>query len=267
VPILKFPVVWGADARQAYFRVLTVMAFPSDEESRKQHFAELVEASLKPREPGLDASRQARFAYLHSRLDLAEWNPSDLDGLKEILFNEMPPRLNGKSVGPQATENHGHGLLAGQVLGTVLHLAQRDKSRATIRRAKHLVAKELEQKYKWKSPVRPKPTVPGISIRSIENAWGAFKSVAHFYLAEILQKRFMLDTSRITSEAMEHFLATAESLRRRGEAYKPKGAKDPVLDPAENWCVDPLIYLPEVQISFPRLRPDQRRFLSTYKHI
>jgi hypothetical protein len=261
VPILELPVVWGPDWRHSWFRVLSVMAFPEDSDSRRRFFLELVERSLKG--PASDSA----IAKLGWNLQMAEWQADALADLKDLLWDAQPARMEAVPLRETAISNLSRGMLAGQILWEILRRSQRKKMRkhASLTQAKYFAEKALEERR-----IRLRNTdrsTKALKERSIEIIWKSFATVSHFYAAlrehpEVLRPcRFELPR-----EDLIGFLASAEYFRRAGERFLSQGGRESLLDPAKTWTVDPALTLPQQKYSFPVHLPHELKIINSYKH-
>jgi hypothetical protein len=79
----------------------------------------------------------------------------------------------------------------------------------------------------------------------VEDAWKAFRPVAHLWAANLM-------TGAHVSDIMG-FLARAESIRQQGEGLKTKYSREAVLPPGAAWRVPDDVRLPRGQVGFRRI--------------
>ncbi len=85
----------------------------------------------------------------------------------------------------------------------------------------------------------------GAGLTELYASWRAFRPVAHLWAA---QCSIECPMKELEPPAFLEWLAGAEDLRRRGEAFRPKV---PVLDPGTTWRMPDELVLPSVPFELP----------------
>jgi hypothetical protein len=86
------------------------------------------------------------------------------------------------------------------------------------------------------------------SERTLKEAWKKYTPVAHLWAAANSVASEEFRASGLEPAKLRMFLAYAEYLRRRGEAWTHPHGREPLLDPNETWKVPPDFALPKVSI-------------------
>ena len=98
----------------------------------------------------------------------------------------------------------------------------------------------------------------GGSADTLKAAWREYGGVAHLWLGHrLIGGDAGFERCAADSEKLLAFLAGAEDLRRRGEAWVPLRARKPVLDPDLTWRVPASFPLPAVSVPLPPLSVDE----------
>jgi hypothetical protein len=248
-----------------YQELLGTMVFPSDSKKRRDFVLQLVETIIKV--PPLAKVARQNWNLQMSRLgesgvSLAEFN--------RILFKSLPPQLNAtKSLREEALANFDKGLVAGQILLTLIQLVDGAPADATLNKARHLAMVNLRKK-SLTANGETKRGIP-LSPRSIENMWAQFRTVCHLYAAFVETRAEHARDSRsgeLSRQTMLKILAIAEALRRRGQEHRSRGSLAPTLDETAMWTVPPHIDLKSIVVTFPPVRVTKADLaeLKNYKH-
>ena len=133
------------------------------------------------------------------------------------------------------------GFAAGHVLLLTLAAAQAGEKRKGIKAARSAVQSALRKRVGWRK---------GAGMSELKTTWQNFRPVAHFWAAQNLRPRPMREL-REDPPLFLVWLAVAEDLRRRGEAFRPLTGKTPILDPCTMWRMPAELALPEVKVKLP----------------
>jgi hypothetical protein len=98
----------------------------------------------------------------------------------------------------------------------------------------------------------------GASLENLEAIWRKYRPVSHFWAGLAIASSL-----EVTERGFLEFLAGAEELRRRGEAYRPLHGRQPYLNPNETWKVPEQAMLPSVAVSLPALSENDVVLLGT----
>jgi hypothetical protein len=82
---------------------------------------------------------------------------------------------------------------------------------------------------------------------TLDNAWKEYGCVSHLWLVDRLIGEAGFEQCA-DPEKLRVFLAAAEDLRRRGEAWRPKRRGEPILNPGTSWKVPSDFALPAVEL-------------------
>jgi hypothetical protein len=96
----------------------------------------------------------------------------------------------------------------------------------------------------------------GAGIENLEKYWREYRCVAHLWAAVD-----ELTGRELSQTALFQFLARAEELRRRGEAYTPPHGRETLLDAKVTWKVPDGVLLPAAAASLPPLSDEELRLL------
>ena len=88
----------------------------------------------------------------------------------------------------------------------------------------------------------------GAGLTELYASWRAFRPVAHLWAA---QSMCSCPMKELEPPAFLEWIAGAEDLRRRGEAFRPPKAKTPVLDPSTTWKMPDELKLPPMTVPLP----------------
>lgn len=181
---------------------------------------------------------------VHSVMLFPGVNPGDTERRQqflEALGLGADVMRNGRRQSPVHVTNHlivhAHELVsgkvcAGHVCGDVL------KDILVAVRAGTQPAPSLNRTF-CKFSTAPRPV--GTSLSEIRRAWNRYKPAAHLWaMGEPPSPDF-------DEEKLLAWLASAEMLRRLGEAYRPPKARGPILAPAKTWRLPPTLTLPPVE--------------------
>jgi hypothetical protein len=157
--------------------------------------------------------------------------------LRVAKFLRDGPRLNEKA----CRWADAHGALVRTILRTVLRAAEHGYSEfASVGAVLRCISREFQ--------------ALGIArgMESLEAHWRKYRSVSHLWAA--MDEFTFTDLSQA---ALLQFLARAEDLRHRGEAYKHPQASAPILDRRLTWKVPNGLPLPPATVSLPPLSDDE----------
>jgi hypothetical protein len=247
-----------------YSELLGTMMFPSDSKKRHNFVLQLVEAIRKVPPRGKVA--REKWNLRMSRFSESGISLSELD---EIIFGALPAQLNSGGLREESLANFDKGLIAGQILLTLIQLTDGAPEHATLNKARHLAIANLRKKA-LKRNGEAKNDLP-LSQRSIENAWAQFKTVCHLYGAFVETRAQHARDSRsgeLSRQTMRELLAIAEALRRRGQEHRSRGSLAPALDETKMWIVPPHIDLKDITVTFPPVLISKADLteLNSYKH-
>jgi hypothetical protein len=121
--------------------------------------------------------------------------------------------------------NRGH--LAGRLLMFVLACAEHEPEHANLEYAYHVFKQAFG-----------KARLKGASRAYLTKAWSDYACVSHLWITLELW-----GACPTTSRGLADFLEHAESLRKLGEAHRPRKSP-PLLDPAATWKMSDLFILP-----------------------
>jgi hypothetical protein len=131
------------------------------------------------------------------------------------------------------------GFTVGYVLMLTLAKAEAGEKRKGIRTAMSEVQSALEEGFGRKKDD---------SLSELRRSWRAFKPTAHLWG---MQSMCWLGELRDDPPPFLKWIAGAEDLRRRGEAFRPLTAKSPILDPDTAWRMPDDLALPSVAVPWP----------------
>ena len=242
MPEIKFLDPSRGIAPQDWIAVWAIMLHPKDENLRRE-FIKVSSAAC------LSEANGPSGALLRSTLRM-----------DEHAFAEIATLPSVSTVMKRAVDAAGFaGHTAGDILLYVLAAASDRPADATLRKARYLLERRNAGDKSRRGKVRP------ASPAAIKAAWGAYRSVAHFYAAINLQRQ-RNDLPLTYFEDMPMLLTGAECLRRRGEAFKPPGSATPVLRPDETWRIPQNLKLPVVDIVLEGIDEWSTTRLEEYRH-
>lgn len=131
------------------------------------------------------------------------------------------------------------GPVAGYVLMLTLAKAEAGEKRTGVHMALSDLQTALEKRLGWGN---------GAGISELKTTWRDFRSVAHLWAA---QNMCPMGDLFYDPPLFLKWIARAEDLRRRGEAFRPPNAKAPVLDPGTTWRMPDELKLPPVTVLLP----------------
>jgi hypothetical protein len=247
-----------------YPELLGTMMFPFDSTKHRDFVLQLVEAIRKQPPKGKIAHK--KWTLQMSRFSESGISVTELD---QIIFGSLPAQLNSRSLREESLANFDKGLIAGQILLTLIQLADGAPEHATLNKARHLAIANLRTKVLARNGAA-KLDLP-LSQRSIENAWAQFKPVCHLYAAFVEMRAQHARDSRsgeLSRQTMRKLLAIAEALRLRGQEHRSRGSLAPTLSESEMWTVPPHIDLKDIVVTFSPVRISKADLaeLNNYKH-
>ncbi len=131
------------------------------------------------------------------------------------------------------------GVAAGYVLVLTLVKAEAGEKRTGVNAALSDLQPALEKRLGWGN---------GGGISELKAAWRDFRPTAHLWARQSMGPMGELcDDLPLFLE----WIAGAEDLRRRGEAFRPPKAKPPVLDPGTTWRMPDELVLPSATLELP----------------
>ncbi len=131
------------------------------------------------------------------------------------------------------------GPAAGYVLILTLAKAEAGEKRTGVNAALSDLQPALEKRLGWGN---------GGGISELKAAWRDFRPTAHLWARQSMGPMGELcDDLPLFLE----WIAGAEDLRRRGEAFRPPKAKTPVLDPSTTWRMPDELALPSATLELP----------------
>ena len=89
----------------------------------------------------------------------------------------------------------------------------------------------------------------GAEFSELRRSWRAFRPTAHLWAAQVIICPCSI--KELDPPLFLAWVAMAEELRRRGEAFRPLTAKTPVLDPGTTWRMPDELALPSVKVGLP----------------
>ena len=131
------------------------------------------------------------------------------------------------------------GAQAGYVLLLTLARVEAGEKRTGVHVASSDVQYALKKRPRWRG---------GGGETDLKTTWGDFRPVAHLWAAQSMCSMFKLGDD---PQVLLEWIAGAEDLRRRGEAFKPPKAKTPVLDPDTTWRMPDELALPPPTLVLP----------------
>jgi hypothetical protein len=144
---------------------------------------------------------------------------STLDRLTE-------PVVKGSSKAPDAPRLVA-GEVAGEILLRVLDQAQKNPQRASLNLARSELSANLIREHR----------AQGAGPRDLMEIWLGWKIVAPLWAAALIFRALSFDHGSFFGypDSLRAFLFAAERLRKKGEAFHPKRAKEPLFLPGECW--------------------------------
>ncbi len=131
------------------------------------------------------------------------------------------------------------GAQAGYVLMLTLARAEAGEKRKSVKEALNKMESTLKKRAEWRG---------GGGETDLKTTWRCYRPVAHLWAAQSMCTMFKLGDD---PQVLLEWIAGAEDLRRRGEAFRPPKAKAPVLDPGTTWRMPDELALPPPTLVLP----------------
>lgn len=207
----------SSDLDGAGLYVFSVMVVPNDAETRRKF------------QEALFAGAMSEALASPSRSEQAVAGP-----IAQFLYRA--PKLEAVFTGRQMDAADRSIRFVSWALGFILRAAEHGHPElASVKAVINGASKRMARsRVAWGSP------------ETLKAAWKEYSCVAHLWLVDRLLEKAGVNFWRTNNNKLPVFLGAAEGLRRRGEAWKHKNARAPVLDPEETWKVPNPFPLPSV---------------------
>jgi hypothetical protein len=201
--------------------VLNLLAYPRDKWSDKLQIV-MLDPAGGPDGPLSDAIEASRLLFkTQGRLGAAVENHLQVKA----------PHLLSRAMW--------RGYQAGYVLLFTLARAEAGEKRKGVKDALKKMESTLKKRTGWRG---------GGGETDLKATWRNFRPVAHLWAAQSMGAMFKLGDD---PQVLREWIAGAEDLRRRGEAFRPLTGKTPALDPGTTWRMPDELALPSSTLELP----------------